>query len=166
MPTDTSGKTRAEQNSPPAKDAAAEPKDDASHSSEHSSAVSASDGPRSNLLDDAQSGEFPEEIIQLAMRYAGPLPPPGMLKQYNDALPDGADRIVSSWEWEGQHRRKLQNRGQLIAAGLGGGSIVAAVICALFGQAWVAGSIVGVTMLAMGASGAIPHLFTATRKQK
>lgn len=168
MAKSTSGKTRAKQpsqRSAPAKKDAQAAQEDAPAASEDSKSTQPDQDNQADILDAIPSGEVPEEVIQLAMRYAGPLPPPGMLRQYNDALPDGAHRIVSAWETEGQHRRHLQNRGQWIAAILGGGAIIAAVVCALFGQPWVGGSIIAFTMLAMGATGAIGQVFSLTRKR-
>lgn len=36
--------------------------------------------------------------------WAGPTPPPAILKQYNDALPEGAERIVAMLERQEEHR--------------------------------------------------------------
>lgn len=40
--------------------------------------------------------------------YAGPLPPPGMLVQYNEAVPDAADRIIAMAERQSAHREQLE----------------------------------------------------------
>jgi uncharacterized membrane protein len=37
--------------------------------------------------------------------FSGPLPPPGLMKAYNDILPGSADRITKMWEGEVQHRQ-------------------------------------------------------------
>ncbi len=37
----------------------------------------------------------------------GPIPPPTMLKGYNDAVPDGGARILSMAENEAEHRRQI-----------------------------------------------------------
>lgn len=46
--------------------------------------------------------------------FTGPLPPPGVLARYNDALPDGAERIVALAEQQARHRRKMEARGQIL----------------------------------------------------
>jgi uncharacterized membrane protein len=165
MAKETNGKTRARKSSTPTK---SDPKSEESEASEpgNNAVESRQDSDDAEVLEGLHGSEVPEEVVQLAMRYAGPLPPPRMLSQYNDALPDGAHRIVTSWENEGDHRRKLQNRGQWIAAGLGFAAIVAAVVCALSGQPWVGGSIIAFTMLAMGATGAVGQILSITRKRQ
>ena len=47
------------------------------------------------------------------LEFSGPLPPPHILAQYNDALPDGAERIVRLTENQTEHRQRLETRGQL-----------------------------------------------------
>ena len=73
-------------------------------------------------------------VIRQAVRselrlFAGPLPPPDLLKEYNEAFPGCAERIVAMAEKEQQHRHEtskqetsaeilLARRGQLIGAAL------------------------------------------------
>jgi uncharacterized membrane protein len=40
--------------------------------------------------------------------HAGPLPNPETLAQYNDIIPDGADRIMKMAEGQASHRQKLE----------------------------------------------------------
>lgn len=50
--------------------------------------------------------------------YSGPLPTPQQLDQYNQVSPGLGDRIVTEWQTEGAHRRRLESsalRGQLMA---------------------------------------------------
>ncbi len=56
-----------------------------------------------------------EQLVQIlaASQFRGPLPPPEMLAQYNEALPDGADRIVTMAEKQADHRRRVESRGQI-----------------------------------------------------
>lgn len=42
--------------------------------------------------------------------FAGPLPPPALLGEYEEALPGLAERIVVMAESEGCHRRAIENR--------------------------------------------------------
>jgi uncharacterized membrane protein len=54
-------------------------------------------------------------LARFQSEFSGPLPPPGMLARYNDALPDGADRIVKMAEDQSSHRRRMESRGQIFA---------------------------------------------------
>lgn len=53
-----------------------------------------------------------ELFQQFRYEFSGPLPPPHVLTEYNDALPDGADRIVRMAERQSRHRQGLETRGQ------------------------------------------------------
>ncbi|HZL48592.1 MAG TPA: DUF2335 domain-containing protein [Solirubrobacteraceae bacterium] len=80
-------------------------------------------GEQGPLVDQAEvvDGEAEEQdstderlVRLLAQRsFSGPLPPPEMLARYNDALPDGADRIVKMAEDQSAHRRTIESRGQI-----------------------------------------------------
>ena len=42
--------------------------------------------------------------------FAGPLPPPDILIQYNEAAPDAAERIIAMAERQASHRMTLEDR--------------------------------------------------------
>jgi uncharacterized membrane protein len=42
--------------------------------------------------------------------YQGPLPKPTDLAQYNDAVPDGAERILRQFEEQSAHRRSIESK--------------------------------------------------------
>jgi len=42
--------------------------------------------------------------------FSGPLPPPDILARYNDAVPDGAERIIALAERQAAHRMALESR--------------------------------------------------------
>ncbi len=42
--------------------------------------------------------------------WQGPLPPPGLLKAYNEAIPNGAERILTEVQRQCRHRMDLENR--------------------------------------------------------
>jgi len=42
--------------------------------------------------------------------FAGPLPPPNLLKGYEDACPGSADRIIRMAETQGDHRREIEHK--------------------------------------------------------
>lgn len=46
---------------------------------------------------------------QTSMMHSGPLPPPEMLKQYNDIIPNGAERMMVMAEKQSSHRRSLES---------------------------------------------------------
>ena len=46
--------------------------------------------------------------MAVSTRFAGPLPPPEVLKQYNEAVPDAAERILRMAEQQAAHRQKLE----------------------------------------------------------
>lgn len=49
-------------------------------------------------------------MAQITASFSGPLPPPGLLGQYNDAVPNGAERIMSLVERQSSHRESLEAR--------------------------------------------------------
>jgi uncharacterized membrane protein len=91
------------------------------------------------------SGVDPAVIEQVALQmrltFSGPLPPPEVLASYNEAVPNGADRIVKLTEDQAAHRRRLESRGQLL--------LFAFAVVALVG---------GIVLIAVGesASGLVP----------
>lgn len=107
---------------------------------------------------EATDAPTPEQIVQiLAARFqsefSGPLPPPGMLARYNDALPDGADRIVKMAEAQSSHRRTIESRGQIFAFVLALVAIVGGIVLIATGH-----SIAGLVPL-IGAIGGLIGLF-------
>jgi len=48
--------------------------------------------------------------ISLSSTFRGPLPPPDILARYNDAVPDGAERIIALAERQAEHRSALETR--------------------------------------------------------
>ena len=44
------------------------------------------------------------------MIYSGPIPPPSMLAEYNQVLPNAAERILTSAEDQSKHRQYLEKR--------------------------------------------------------
>ena len=56
----------------------------------------------------ATPGEL--EIVSISESSSGPLPPPHMLKGYEEALPGGADRIFKMAESQNSHRQEQESR--------------------------------------------------------
>ena len=46
----------------------------------------------------------------MSSTFSGPLPPPDILARYNDAVPDGAERIIALAERQAAHRMALESR--------------------------------------------------------
>ena len=101
-----------------------------------------------------------EKVAALILRkyHAGPLPPPETLKEYNEILPDAAERIFSMAEKEQEHHHtteimlvdheiKKTSKGQNFALITALTGTVGAVICAFLGQE-VIGAVVGGSTLA------------------
>jgi uncharacterized membrane protein len=59
---------------------------------------------------DPAEAEALEAIVVAAAQFSGPLPPPDILRAYGEVVDGGADRIVSQWERETQHRHDLEDR--------------------------------------------------------
>jgi uncharacterized membrane protein len=54
--------------------------------------------------------------------FSGPLPPPEMLKEYDNVLPGAADRIIKMAETQSDHRQKLESKvvsGEVVKSYLG-----------------------------------------------
>lgn len=77
------------------------------------------------------------EVIQ--SEFSGPIPPPNIIKGYEDVLPGAADRILSMAEKQSNHRQEMERTiikaesrdgllGVLFAFLLGLGCIVAAIV--------------------------------------
>lgn len=48
-----------------------------------------------------------QQSVEIAT-FAGPIPPPELLRQYNEVIPDGANRIVTMAENQSSHRISLE----------------------------------------------------------
>lgn len=51
-----------------------------------------------------------DELAAHPYAWAGPLPPPQLLRQFDDVVADGAERIMQQWEGESGHRRMMERR--------------------------------------------------------
>ena len=58
-------------------------------------------------------------VRAVRMSFSGPLPHPQVLAQYNEAVPDGAERVFRMTEKQAQHRQGLEVRAQVFAFVLG-----------------------------------------------
>jgi uncharacterized membrane protein len=104
-----------------------------------------------------ESGVDPTVIqqaaLQMRLTFNGPLPPPEVLAGYNDALPNGADRIVKLAEEQAAHRRRLESRGQLLLFAFAVVALVGGIVLIALGES--AGGLVPI----IGAIGGLGGLF-------
>ncbi len=62
----------------------------------------------SEIVDPSDSEVLEAAIF--AAQFSGPLPPPEILRAYDNVIEGGASRIFDQWEAETQHRHGLQDR--------------------------------------------------------
>ena len=63
--------------------------------------------PAQNLPQQSQNKSV-KLVEQQIFSFSGPLPPPEILKMYNDIVPNGADRIMTMTEKQSDHRQFLE----------------------------------------------------------
>jgi uncharacterized membrane protein len=103
------------------------------------------------------------EAIQLELRssFSGPLPPPQILRGYNEIIPDGAERLLQMAEKEQAHRHRqeereadgdltLAKRGQLIGGGLALIAVVGAIYLLATGKSVTGLAVLGAVVAAFG----------------
>ena len=61
-----------------------------------------------------ESGEELEELlVRVSEKFAGPIPPPPVMKQYEEILPGSADRILKMAENQSEHRQWMEKKDYL-----------------------------------------------------
>ncbi len=64
--------------------------------------------------------ESEKMVIHTEMaQMSGPLPPPSIMKAYNELVEKGAERIFTNFENQSHHRQKIEVRGQIFSFVLG-----------------------------------------------
>ncbi len=122
----------------------------------------------------------PESRRQLTAEtsYSGPLPPPELMRRYDELVPGAAERILRMAEQEAAHRQRASERqldasiklqekqldlaelqankvfksdtlGQILGLMVSLACIAGAVYLAMNGQAWVAAAMVGLPLAAI-----------------
>lgn len=83
-------------------------------------------------LDEAK----PQETVlrTVSLEVSGPLPPPQVLKQYDQIVPNGADRIVSLAEDQIHHRQSMEARGQAFTFVLAVTTLIGGVVAIVLGH--------------------------------
>lgn len=98
--------------------------------------------------------------MTIAESFSGPLPPPHVLTQYNQAAPDAANRILTMAEEQAQHRQRMEwfsltRDSRRADLGLVVGAVVAisflggSVWLGLAGHDWLAGILGGATIVSL-----------------
>jgi len=92
--------------------------------------------------------------------FVGPLPPPEILKEYNECVPSGAERVMAMAEKQASHRQGLETQalkqeharamcGLIFAGTISLVVIAGALFLALRGQSRVAAAMVGINFAAL-----------------
>jgi uncharacterized membrane protein len=116
---------------------------------------------RTNAAATERVEQTPNRIVATSVTFTGPLPPPDMLRAYDDIHPGLAAKIVEQFEEQGRHRRDLehrvvtgnvraQDRGQWLGFASFVSVVVAAVILGLAGHERVALAVVGMDLAGFG----------------
>lgn len=125
----------------------------------------------SNVPERIQNTESKKKVVHVAASaFAGPLPPPNILEQYNKVIPSAAERIFQMAEKEGEHRRYIEkklvdsqanqvNRGATFGFMLGVLALLGGFVLAYFDK-----SLVGIAAI-LGGLGAIITAFIAGSKK-
>ena len=119
--------------------------------------------PQPNSDDETQSpvevpeseAELEELLVRVSEKFTGPIPPPSIMKQYEEILPGSADRILKMAENQSEHRQSLEKqrlsfsnravrRGQIFGLVIGIVAIVTGGYTALNG-APIPGGFIGTT---------------------
>lgn len=69
--------------------------------------------PESSVQDPGSAPPGEAVVQEVRVEFSGPLPHPQLLAQYNQAVPNGADRIVKLTENQAQHRQSIESRAQI-----------------------------------------------------
>ena len=54
--------------------------------------------------------ELKKLLLAVSQEFAGPIPPPSMMKQYEETLPGSADRILKMAENQSEHRQSMEKK--------------------------------------------------------
>ena len=85
------------------------------------------------------------QVVAVSQQFAGPIPPPAVLAQYNNIIPGAADRILAMAERQAEHRQTSERKlitanivneriGLIFAFLIGLGAIGSGVYCVAVGQ--------------------------------
>jgi uncharacterized membrane protein len=109
-------------------------------------------------LDPGKKNAMVRTLYQLTKVHIGPLPSPDSLAEYNEVLPNAAERIFKEFEEQGKHRRDLEStvvKSQVKQSYIGQASALLIALVFLGAAVWCirsgyefGGAIIGVADLA------------------
>lgn len=102
--------------------------------------------------------ELKQVVVEAMSEFSGPIPPPNIIKGYEEVLPGAADRIIRMAENQSEHRQQMEKKminaesrdsllGILFAFCLGIGCIVGAIVIVILvpeNSGAISGTILGV----------------------
>ena len=102
----------------------------------------------------------PADLVVAVEQWRGPLPPPAILKQFEEVVPGSGLKVVEEFQAEAGHRRSIEKEelrqtgreallGQLLALAFGSGGL-GTVVYAISQDAEWAASILGGTLIVAG----------------
>jgi uncharacterized membrane protein len=133
--------------------------------------------PGDDVVSPRKEGEREVYIEHQSIMWSAPMPPPEIVRGYNDAVENGGERVFNQFEIEADHRRSMQWRGQTFAFIVAISGRVCALIFSLAflgiawralekGESWVAAaSLVGSLALVVGAFTGIPNIIKQRLQQ-
>lgn len=97
-------------------------------------------------------------LTEVSQSFSGPLPPPDVLRQFDEVVPGAAERIIKMAEEQSAHRKELERKvinsdisrskwGQVLGFIIAIAGLVVSAVVAIYGNAF-AGGIIGVGTLA------------------
>jgi uncharacterized membrane protein len=99
-------------------------------------------------------------LVERGAYWRGPLPPPSVIEEFRQLVPDAPERIFRQWEGESEHRRSYERTaleasirrdliGQVSATLFALSALGVSVFALWVGQPWVAGTIGGGTIVSV-----------------
>lgn len=97
-------------------------------------------------------------VLHQSQSFSGPLPPPEILRRFDEVVPGAAERIIKMAEEQSTHRKDLERKvidsdiarskwGQILGFCIAVVGLAVAALIAIFGNA-IAGGVIGVGTLA------------------
>lgn len=97
-------------------------------------------------------------VVRQSQSFSGPLPPPDVLKKFDEVVPGAAERIIKMAEEQSAHRKDLERKviesdiarskwGQALGFFIAIAGLTVSAVIAIYGSS-IAGGIIGVGTLA------------------
>lgn len=115
----------------------------------------------SNRLEKSKSHKDPAKYIStFESTWMGPLPPPQVLSQFDQAHPGAAKIIIEAFQEQSRHRQELEKlaissniakekRGQHYGFAIGVIGILCGTTCILLGHEWPGAAVIGVDLISL-----------------